>query len=137
LAFQISFARQHCYAGPGDSISLPVELICCRQRVQLFASLDTGAAYCVFRRIYAEALGLEVERGVPMSFATANSRFEAFGHEVTISTLVSSGADFENSSLRISCGGQVQYLLNGVICLMVGGFDFGAGLEGLVGSVVE
>jgi hypothetical protein len=32
-------------------------------------------------------LALKVERGVPMSFATANSRFQAFGHEVTISTL--------------------------------------------------
>jgi hypothetical protein len=37
----------------------------------------------------------------------------------------------------MSCGEQVQYLLNGVIGLTVGGFDFGAGLEGVVGSVVE
>jgi len=53
----------------------------------LVASLDTGAAYCLFQRSYAEVLGIEVERGVPMSFATANSRFEAYGHEVMIGTL--------------------------------------------------
>jgi aspartyl protease len=58
-----------------------------RERVDLVASLDTGAAYCVFQRTYAQALGLDVERGVPMSFATANSRFAAYGHEVMIETL--------------------------------------------------
>jgi len=62
LAFLVSFARRHCYAGPGDSIALPVVLSAGRERVELFASLDTGAAYCVFQRTYAEALGLNVER---------------------------------------------------------------------------
>jgi hypothetical protein len=66
-----------------------------QERVDLVASLDTGSAYCVFQRIYAEALGIDVERGVPMNFATANSRFEAFGHEVTICTL-----DIEVHSLK-------------------------------------
>jgi len=87
LAFDISFAKRHSYSGSADSITIPVVLKAGRERVDFVASLDTGAAYCVFRRTYAEALGLEVERGVPMSFATANSRFQAFGHEVTISTL--------------------------------------------------
>jgi predicted aspartyl protease len=87
LAFNVSFARRHSYAGSADSITLPVVLSAGQERVDLVASLDTGAAYCVFQRIYAEALGFEVERGVPMNFATANSRFEAFGHEVAISTL--------------------------------------------------
>ena len=57
------------------------------ERADLVASLDTGASYCLFQRKYAEVLGIEVERGVPMTFATANSRFEAYGHEVTIGTL--------------------------------------------------
>jgi predicted aspartyl protease len=87
LAFNISFAKRHSYAGSADSITLPVVLSVGQERVELIAGLDTGAAYCVFQRTYAQALGLEVERGVPMSFATANSRFQAFGHEVTISTL--------------------------------------------------
>jgi hypothetical protein len=87
LAFRISFARRHSYAGPGDSITLPVVLRAGEERIDLVASLDTGAAYCLFQRSYAEALGIDVERGVPMSFATANSRFGAFGHELTIGTL--------------------------------------------------
>jgi predicted aspartyl protease len=87
LAFRISFAKRHSYAGPGDTIGLPVVLRSGQETISLVAHLDTGAAYCLFERSYAEALGIDVERGIPMNFATANSRFEAFGHEVTIATL--------------------------------------------------
>ncbi len=87
MAFRVSLARRHSYAGPGDSITLPAVLRAGEERIDLVASLDTGAAYCLFQRSYAEALGIDVERGVPMSFATANSRFGAYGHEVTIGTL--------------------------------------------------
>jgi len=87
LAFNVNFAKRHSYAGSADSITLPVVLSAGQERVDLVASLDTGSAYCVFQRIYAEALGIDVERGVPMNFATANSRFQAYGHEVTIGTL--------------------------------------------------
>jgi predicted aspartyl protease len=87
LAYRISFAKRHSYAGPDDTISLPVVLRSGQETISLVANLDTGAAYCLFERSYAEALGIDVERGVPMNFATANSRFEAFGHEVGIGTL--------------------------------------------------
>jgi hypothetical protein len=87
LAFRISFAKRHSYAGPGDTIGLPVLLRSGQETISLVANLDTGAANCLFERSYAEALGIDVERGIPMNFATANSRFEAFGHDVTISTL--------------------------------------------------
>ncbi|MGA3039682.1 MAG: aspartyl protease family protein [Bryobacteraceae bacterium] len=87
LAFRISFAKRHSYAGPGDTIKVPVVLRSGEETIDLVANLDTGAAYCLFERSYAEALGLNVERGIPMSFATANSRFQAYGHEVTIGTL--------------------------------------------------
>ena len=87
MAFRVSSSRRHSYAGPGDTISVPVVLRSGEEMIDLVANLDTGAAYCLFERKYAEVLGIEVERGVPMSFATANSRFEAFGHEVTLGTL--------------------------------------------------
>ena len=87
MAFRVSFSRRHSYAGPGDTITIPVVLYVGEERADLVASLDTGASYCLFQRKYAEVLGIEVERGVPMTFATANSRFEAYGHEVTIGTL--------------------------------------------------
>jgi hypothetical protein len=63
LAFRVSFATRHSYAGPGDSITLPVVLRAGEERIDLVASLDTGAAYCLFQRSYAEALGIDVERG--------------------------------------------------------------------------
>jgi hypothetical protein len=87
LAFQVGFSRRHSYAGPDDTITLPVVLHSGEQSIDLIASLDTGASHCLFQRRYAEILGLEVELGVPMSFATANSRFQAYGHEVMIGTL--------------------------------------------------
>jgi hypothetical protein len=90
LAFVLSFSRAHKYAGqPGrdEAIVLPVVLRVGEQQVNLVANLDTGASYCLFERSYAEALGLEVDPGVPKVFVTANSHFEAYGHEVTLNTL--------------------------------------------------
>lgn len=55
--------------------------------VRLAASIDTGASFCVFGSEIAEALGLTLENGVRMRFRTANSVFDAFGHEVEISVL--------------------------------------------------
>ncbi len=57
------------------------------RKVELLARIDTGASDCLFERGYAEALGLRVEDGVRKTYATANSRFEAYGHEVSIQVL--------------------------------------------------
>ena len=38
------------------------------QTIDLGANLDTGAAYCLFERSYAEALGIEVARGRSSTF---------------------------------------------------------------------
>jgi hypothetical protein len=40
------------------------------QTIDLGANLDTGAAYCLFERSYAEALGIEVARGRSSTFFT-------------------------------------------------------------------
>jgi hypothetical protein len=53
-----------------------------------------GCEFCLFARAHAEALGLSVEDGERLIFFTANSRFEAFGHELTMNVL-----GIENSSL--------------------------------------
>lgn len=55
--------------------------------VRLAASVDTGASFCVFGSEIAAALGLKLESGVPMRFRTANSVFDAYGHEVEIDVL--------------------------------------------------
>jgi hypothetical protein len=87
LPFVLGFSKVHQYAGPDDSIVLPIIIRAGGRRVALDASLDTGASHCIFERSYADWLGLDVEHGFPKIFATANSRFEAFGHEVVIDTL--------------------------------------------------
>ena len=56
-------------------------------KIELLAKIDTGASVCLFEHAYGEALGLRVEDGVRETFATANSRFEAFGHEISIQVL--------------------------------------------------
>ncbi|MDX1984567.1 MAG: hypothetical protein SFV51_30125 [Bryobacteraceae bacterium] len=55
-----------------------------RNEVRLEAKVDTGAAHCIFRRIYAESLQLNVESGYRQRFSTVSGDFVAFGHEVTL-----------------------------------------------------
>ena len=55
--------------------------------VPLAASIDTGATFCLFRAELATALGLELTNGELKRFRTANSNFDAYGHEVEMSVL--------------------------------------------------
>jgi hypothetical protein len=65
-----------------EGITVDVRLTTGREVYVAFAAkVDTGASQCVFRREYADVLGLEADRGQPMTFRTVNSSFEAFGHE--------------------------------------------------------
>jgi predicted aspartyl protease len=70
-----------------DGIVVPTELCVGNRRVELLARLDTGAAYCIFERKYAEALGLNVESGRSQGFRTMAGSFVAYEHEVTLHTL--------------------------------------------------
>ena len=81
---QLSFAQVHSYAGRDTSVTLPVVLRSGERVVDLIASLDTGAAYCLFESDYAAELGLTLTSGVQTRFRTANRSFDAFGHEVEI-----------------------------------------------------
>ncbi|MCC6369290.1 MAG: aspartyl protease family protein [Bryobacterales bacterium] len=84
---QLQFTGLHSYVGAKDGISVPVELRCGAAVVRLAASLDTGATFCIFRSEVAEALGLDLRSGLHQRFRTANSSFEAFGHEVELAVL--------------------------------------------------
>ena len=52
--------------------------------MRLLAKLDTGAAHCIFERVYGEQLGVNIEAGQAKTFRTATGDFQAYGHEVTI-----------------------------------------------------
>ena len=86
MPLSIDFVASCRYASQ-EGIEVPVELGDGRQKVELPAKLDTGAAHCIFERRYAEELGLDVESGRAQRFRTMAGTFLAFEHELTIHTL--------------------------------------------------
>lgn len=83
----LEFAKSHRYNSMAEGIEVPVFLHIGRQSVDLIATLDKGAAYCIFERRYGELLGLRVESGRLLSFRTMAGFFYAYEHEVTVETL--------------------------------------------------
>jgi len=86
MPLSLYFDASHRYAST-DGIDVPTELRVGEQRVELIARLDTGAAYFIFERRYAEELGLDVESGRPQRFRTMAGSFMAYEHAVTLHTL--------------------------------------------------
>ena len=85
--YQIDFTTIHSYSSEREGISVPVVLKAGENSVRLAASIDTGATFCIFRNELADALGLDPANATLKRFRTANSSFEAFGHDVEISVL--------------------------------------------------
>lgn len=84
---QLAFTSIHSYAGRDTSITVPVALRSGAMFADLVASIDTGASHCLFENAYAARLGLDLNSGVLTRFQTANSIFDAYGHEVEIDVL--------------------------------------------------
>ena len=84
---RLEFTRTHSYAGRDTSITVPVALRSGALFADLVASIDTGASHCLFENAYAIRLGLDLTSGVLTRFQTANSSFDAYGHEVEIDVL--------------------------------------------------
>ena len=84
---RLEFTRVHDYSAGNESIIVPVVLHSGANRIPVAASLDTGASFCVFGTEIAEALGLDLTSGIRRRFRTANSVFDAYGHEVEIVAL--------------------------------------------------
>ena len=82
--------------------------------MRLAASIDTGATFYIFRNELAEALGLDPAKATLKRFRTANSSFEAFGHEVEISvpgvTTFSTVYFFADASINKNVLGRVGWL---------------------------
>jgi len=81
--FEISYQ----YTGGPEGIEVPTALSIGARSVEFLAKVDTGAAFCVFERKYAEILGLDIEAGRLQRFRTVTGAFSAFEHEVTLQTL--------------------------------------------------
>jgi hypothetical protein len=87
MPVSLEFSVSHRYNSSADGIEVPVTLRIGGQSVDLTTKLDTGAAYCIFDRRYAEMLRLDVESGRLQRFRTATGSFAAYEHEVTLQTL--------------------------------------------------
>lgn len=81
--FPLVFSHRLTYSGK-SAISIPI-LLSSNVNVTLEAKLDTGSDLCVFQRIYADLLNLELESGTAQRIRTAAGSFLAYGHEVKIS----------------------------------------------------
>ena len=83
-AWQLGFSDRFDY-GAYDDIVLPITLSSdLANQVLVRPKLDTGSTFCVFQRLYADLLGLDMERGVAQLIRTATGSFAAHGHEITL-----------------------------------------------------
>ncbi len=82
--YSLEFTKAHDYSGDDEGIVIPVVLRAGANQIPVAASVDTGASFCVFGAEIAEALGLDLTSGIRKRFRTANSGFEAYGHEVEL-----------------------------------------------------
>ena len=87
MDYGLRFSDRYSYDSRREGITVPVTLKTGSKRIELLAKIDTGASDCLFEHACGEMLDVRVEEGVRKTFATANSRFEAYGHEVSIEVL--------------------------------------------------
>ena len=93
-ATQLNFERLLQY-DPGEAgVTVDVTLRLVGDSTTFVAKVDTGSSYCIFERRHGEALGIAIETGLFQPISTANGRFIAYGHQITL--LV---ADFEFDSM--------------------------------------
>jgi predicted aspartyl protease len=84
---QVSFDITHFYDTRQPGITVDASLRLGERTVDVIAKVDTGATYYIFRRLYGELLGLNIESGVPENISTAMGSFRAYGHELTLIVL--------------------------------------------------
>jgi predicted aspartyl protease len=82
--YRLDFSDCHKYNSRTEGITIPTVLSTGTKKVELLAKIDTGASDCLFEHGFGEALGFHVEDGVRKTHSTANGRFEAYGHEISI-----------------------------------------------------
>lgn len=86
VSYELQFNREYFYGASDVGINVPIILMNGRERVQFDARLDTGSTFCVFRRGWAEALGINVESGTHERIGTVTGGFDAFGHTLKLET---------------------------------------------------
>ena len=86
MAVNLSFGAEYTYDTTLKGITVPVTLTLGEAIIDLFAKVDTGADFCIFKREHGEALGIDIEAGAQQRFATVAGSFLTYGHSVTLAT---------------------------------------------------
>ena len=81
---KIEFEKLVRYDAGQPGITLSTELRMGNDSVVFEAKIDTGSTFCVFERQHGEAVGIEIETGLPDKVGTATGSFQVFGHQVTL-----------------------------------------------------
>ncbi|MCI0489511.1 MAG: hypothetical protein L0229_23220, partial [Blastocatellia bacterium] len=87
MPYTLNFMAIHDYDTRDVGIDIPVVLRFGSDTVGLKAKIDTGSSLCIFERLYAKKLGLDIESGSHQRISTVTGSFLAYGHEVTLSVL--------------------------------------------------
>ena len=83
--FYLEFNSRHLYE-QHEEVSVPISLSASSSlSAGILANVDTGSTFCIFERVYADILGLDLASGVKQRIATATGSFYCFGHELTMS----------------------------------------------------
>jgi len=87
VSYSLTFDVLHRYDPALPGIDVPVVISSGNETIKTIAKLDTGASLCIFKREHGDALGLDIESGVPQRIGTATEPFIAYGHNVSLTAL--------------------------------------------------
>jgi hypothetical protein len=81
------YTHRHSYDS-SSAISVPIILSSDKKvHVDLLAKLDTGSSFCIFKKAYANLLGLDYTSGLTQRISTVTGAFEVIDHAVTMAAL--------------------------------------------------
>jgi hypothetical protein len=86
MSHQLNFAIKHIYDSTKVGITIKTTLRINELFVSLNTKIDTGSEYCLFKREFGEALGIEVETGYQQNLSTLAGGLAAYGHYVELET---------------------------------------------------
>lgn len=88
MPHDLTFSVLHDYGTSDDGIVVPVTLSTGTESIEFTARVDTGSTFfCIFKRAYAEMLGVDTETGLHVRIGTVTGGFDAYGHMLTLKTL--------------------------------------------------
>lgn len=93
MSFQIDFEKKEKYESIKTGITIDAVLRYGSLEQMCSAKIDTGAEFCLFTRIVAEALEIDVESGYREKFSTLGGGLFGYAHQIELETL---GVQFQS-----------------------------------------